>query len=93
MIDTSYLEKVMAMNDQEFLEIAEAGEKFVLVNVVPVAGSSEWTIFGPYGVYASSSGKRTFSDLAAAHAQLAKWGISEFFQVGELRVFPAPADQ
>jgi hypothetical protein len=79
------------MDDQQFLEIAEAGDKFVLVNVAPVDDSSEWTIFGPYGVYASPSGERTFPDLGAAHAQLAKWGIRKFFQVGELKVFPGPA--
>jgi hypothetical protein len=90
-IDTSYLDRVAPMDDRQFEEIAAAGDRFVLVNVVPVEGSSEWAIFGPYGVYRSPSGARTFPDLGATHAQLAKWGIRKFFQIGELKVFPGSA--
>lgn len=91
MIDASYLHNVTSMDDQQFEGIAAAGDKFALVNVAPVDGSSEWTIFGPYGVYVSPSGERTFPNLGAAHAQLAKWGIRKFFQVSELKVFPESA--
>ena len=87
-MDTSYLDKVTTMDEQQFLDIASAGNKFVLVNVVQVDDSKEWAIFGPYGVYVAPSGDRTFPSLVAAHAQLAKWSIRKFFQVGELKVFP-----
>ncbi|MEX7642516.1 hypothetical protein [Stenotrophomonas maltophilia] len=88
MIDASFLENVVTMDDRQFSDLADAGEKFVLVNVVPIEGSTEWAIFGPYGVYVSPAGNRTFAHLAAAHAQLAQWKIKKFFQVGQLKVFP-----
>ena len=85
MIDISYLDQGRAMSEQDFIKIA-AGSTFALVNVVSV-NDSEWAIFGPYGVYASSAGSRTF-DLATAHTLLAKWGIKRFFQGGDLKELP-----
>lgn len=87
MINTTYLKEVRSMAEADFLKIAGESEQFALVNVVPVDGVSGWAIFGPYGVYTSSSGERTFKSLTAAHAKLAAWGIKKFFQVDQLKVY------
>ncbi|MFA8630539.1 hypothetical protein QT937_017255 [Xanthomonas campestris pv. campestris] len=87
MIDTTYLDTIITMKEQQFIDIAEAETEFVLINIIPVVDSEKWAIFGPYGVYVSTTGNRAFPNLASAHDQLKTWGIRKFFQVGDLKVF------
>jgi len=87
MIIASYLNEVRSMTEADFLQIANGNGQFALVNIVPIDGTSEWAIIGPYGVYTSDKGVRSFGSLGAAHAKLAEWGIKKFFQVEQLKVF------
>ena len=86
MIDPCNIDDCTLMSERKFQEIAAQGLNGPFINVMEIQGRG-WAIFGPFGVYQSAEGKRTFSDPAEVHGILKKWGMTRFVESGKLREF------
>jgi len=86
MIDTSYLDKVQAISEQDLKEISEAKYKLGLVNLVELPGESQCAIFAGSGVYESTEGQRIIK-LAEAHTLLKRLGFKNYYEGAQLKEF------